>query len=224
MSISVLATKLINRVHRLASDTIALGWLATLQGERFNLGKGTLQIIIANEGEVTVRRQDIDYEALRQTFVGKQYAVNSVSIAFEAAIVNRYRDILSSGQTPVIIDAGAHIGFAAIWFSRLYPDAVIICIEPDPANFEMLEANTAALPNVRVICAAVGARPGFVEVSRETGSSWASATNRSKNGSVQIITINDAVKNDSGGCRAYGQDRHRGLRGRSLLGKSFLAR
>jgi hypothetical protein len=63
----------------------------------------------------------------------------------------------------------------------------------------MLEANTAALPNVRVFCAAIGARPGFVEVSRETGSSWASASTRSKTGSVQIITIDDAVKSIPGG-------------------------
>jgi hypothetical protein len=147
------------------------GYIAS---ERSKWGKGTLQISIPNAGEVTVRRQDKDYGALRQIFVEKQYAINSSSNAIETAIVNRYRNILSSGQTPVIIDAGAHIGLAGIWYSRLYPDAVIISIEPDPANFKMLEANTAALPNVRVFCAAVGARPGFVEVSRETGSSWAS--------------------------------------------------
>jgi FkbM family methyltransferase len=199
MSIRVLAAKVINHVHRLASDTIALGWRAALQGERSRWGKGTLQIGIPCAGEVTVRRRDTDYETLRQIFVLKQYAVGSSSNAVETAIANRYRDILSSGQTPVIIDAGANIGLAAIWYSRLYPDAVIISIEPDPANFKMLEANTAALPNVQGFYAAVGARPGFVEVSREAGSSWASATTRSETGSVRIVTIDDVVKSIPGG-------------------------
>jgi FkbM family methyltransferase len=191
--------KILNRVYRLADEAKALGWKATLQGVRSKWGKGTLQIAIPDAGKVTIRRRDTDYWTLCQIFVEKQYAVGGSSNAVETAIVNRYRDILSSGQTPVIIDAGANIGLAAVWYSKLYPEAIIISIEPDPANFEILGANTAALPNVRGHYAAVGARPGFVEVSREAGSSWASTTTRSEAGSVQIVTINDLVKSIPGG-------------------------
>jgi FkbM family methyltransferase len=191
--------KIIDRVYRLASDTIVLGWKAALKGQRSKWGEGTLQIAIPDAGEVTIRRRDTDYETLRQIFVEKRLAIGSSGSAVETAIVDRYRDILNSGQTPVIIDAGAYIGLAAIWYSRLYPDAVIISIEPDPANFKMLEANTAALQNVRGFYAAVGAKPGFVEVSREAGSSWASTTTRSETGFVQIVTISDVVRSVPGG-------------------------
>lgn len=42
---------------------------------------------------------------------------------------------------PVIIDAGAHIGLATLYFKYLYPEAKIIAIEPNPLAFEILEAN-----------------------------------------------------------------------------------
>ncbi len=46
-------------------------------------------------------------------------------------------------KTPRILDCGAHIGMAALYFRDLYPNAAIICFEPDPKNFELLELNTA---------------------------------------------------------------------------------
>jgi len=42
----------------------------------------------------------------------------------------------ASGQTPVIIDGGANVGDAALHFARLYPEAVIIAVEPNPETFE----------------------------------------------------------------------------------------
>jgi FkbM family methyltransferase len=47
----------------------------------------------------------------------------------------------SGKRNPVIIDGGAHIGISAIFFKKLYPDAKVIAIEPDPRNIKLLEAN-----------------------------------------------------------------------------------
>ena len=41
----------------------------------------------------------------------------------------------------VIIDAGANVGFATLYFLSRMPDATIYCIEPDPDNFFFLEKN-----------------------------------------------------------------------------------
>lgn len=40
-----------------------------------------------------------------------------------------------------IIDLGANAGFTAIYFSRLFPDASIVCIEPMPNNVAILKQN-----------------------------------------------------------------------------------
>jgi FkbM family methyltransferase len=47
----------------------------------------------------------------------------------------------TSNPTPVIIDAGAHIGLSTLYFKKMYPGAVITAIEPFPRNFELLEKN-----------------------------------------------------------------------------------
>ncbi|KPD11543.1 FkbM family methyltransferase [Phaeobacter sp. 11ANDIMAR09] len=48
-------------------------------------------------------------------------------------------------EAPRIIDGGAHIGMAALYFKNRYPAAKILCFEPDPRNFELLTKNTAHL-------------------------------------------------------------------------------
>lgn len=44
-------------------------------------------------------------------------------------------------QTPRIIDCGAHIGLATIYFKSLYPGARITAFEPEPPNLELLKKN-----------------------------------------------------------------------------------
>ena len=54
-----------------------------------------------------------------------------------------------------IIDAGANIGLAAVYFSNQYPDANIVSIEPEPSNFDVLVKNTHKYKNVFSINAAL---------------------------------------------------------------------
>ena len=54
-----------------------------------------------------------------------------------------------------IIDAGANIGLASIYFANAFPEAKIVAVEPDPGNDELLKRNTAAYPNVHAMQAAL---------------------------------------------------------------------
>ncbi len=47
-------------------------------------------------------------------------------------------------DAPVILDCGSHIGLSVAWFKRRFPGARITAFEPDPQNFELLQANVAA--------------------------------------------------------------------------------
>lgn len=47
-----------------------------------------------------------------------------------------------------IIDAGANIGLAAIYFTTKYPNAKIISIEPNENNFQQLKKNTINYDNI----------------------------------------------------------------------------
>jgi FkbM family methyltransferase len=48
----------------------------------------------------------------------------------------------------VIVDAGANIGLASVFYANKFPDARIIAVEPERSNFEMLRRNTAPYLNV----------------------------------------------------------------------------
>jgi FkbM family methyltransferase len=66
-----------------------------------------------------------------------------------------------------ILDLGANIGLSAVYFARLFPDAVLACLEPAPDNLRLLCRNLA-LNGVRaaVMAAAVDAkdRPLMLEL------------------------------------------------------------
>lgn len=51
----------------------------------------------------------------------------------------------------VIVDAGANIGLASIYFATRFPQARIIAIEPEAGNLAVLEKNIAPYPKVTVV-------------------------------------------------------------------------
>lgn len=55
----------------------------------------------------------------------------------------------------VIVDAGANIGLASLFYAHRYPEAKIIAIEPEASNFEMLRENTTSYPNIIALRAAL---------------------------------------------------------------------
>lgn len=59
-----------------------------------------------------------------------------------------------------IIDAGANVGYSALWFAIEYPSALVVAIEPDPRNAALLRRNTAGCPNVTVLEAALAGEAG----------------------------------------------------------------
>lgn len=56
----------------------------------------------------------------------------------------------------VFFDLGANVGICANFARHLFPQAKIICVEPDDENFEQLVENTDGLGNIQLIHAAIG--------------------------------------------------------------------
>lgn len=74
-------------------------------------------------------------------------------------------------EDPVIVDAGAHIGMASLYFKMLFPKARVIAIEPIPDNFRILEKNIREnqLENVELFQAALAPKPGILSIQKPTG-------------------------------------------------------
>jgi FkbM family methyltransferase len=64
-----------------------------------------------------------------------------------------------------IVDLGANVGLSAIYFLQQYPQAYIVCVEPDESNFEMLTKNLQpeiASGKVKAMNVAAMGEDGFV--------------------------------------------------------------
>jgi len=48
---------------------------------------------------------------------------------------------LRDGQFRTVVDVGANVGLAALFFLQRFPVARLICVEPEAANFRLLQAN-----------------------------------------------------------------------------------
>lgn len=54
-----------------------------------------------------------------------------------------------------ILDAGANIGLTSIFLANQFPEARILAVEPESANFSILQQNAANYPNIIPVCAAI---------------------------------------------------------------------
>jgi FkbM family methyltransferase len=147
-------------------------------------------------GPLHIRPADTDMEAIREVFVKKDYSIAHFPQA--GRVAQAYADLLARGTTPIIIDAGANVGAASMWFARLYPAAKIFAIEPDPRNAALCRKNCAPYPNITVIEAAIGATAGLVSVAGADNQSWGVRTQRSETANVPVMTVDHIVAKAAG--------------------------
>ena len=68
------------------------------------------------------------------------------------------------GESPYIIDGGANIGLAVLYFKRKYPNASIVAFEPNMDSYECLKKNVENnnLENVKLYNAALSGKDGHL--------------------------------------------------------------
>jgi len=72
----------------------------------------------------------------------------------------------------VILDCGAHIGLAAVFFANKFPDAKIFCVEPEKSNFELLLKNTSTCPNITCINSGVWSKTTNLKIIDAGSGNW----------------------------------------------------
>lgn len=87
-------------------------------------------------------------------------------------------------QPSVIVDAGAHIGLASLWYASRYPGAKVIALEPNRKNYEHLRRNTMAYPNIVPLHVALWNTSGTVALTDPQEGSWALQVRRLEEASV----------------------------------------
>jgi FkbM family methyltransferase len=77
-------------------------------------------------------------------------------------------------KTPpsVIVDAGAHVGYATLFYANRWPEAQIIAIEPEPSNCELLRQNCAGYSNVTILQGALWHQRTRLRIVNPDAKSW----------------------------------------------------
>jgi FkbM family methyltransferase len=159
-------------------------------------GASLAKVRVPGIGEVHIRTGESDVWSIRQIFGTHVFDLGRIPAA-NARLSARYRTILEKSRTPVIVDAGANIGAASLWFDKVFPEAGIVALEPEPGNFRILKRNVAGHSRIMPLAVAIGGAPGFVKVKNEA-KGWSARTSRADSG-VPILTMVDAFAKFEGG-------------------------
>jgi FkbM family methyltransferase len=141
---------------------------------------------------IALRPGTSDWDVLHQVFVAQEY--DSASEEHEINVAHFYDDVLGHSDVPVIIDCGANIGIASIWYAQRFPEARIIAVEPEPENFRILGMNAANYPNITPVQGGISDRRTHVSLTNAGNAPWAWETTESDDsGETETFTIPDLV-------------------------------
>ena len=86
--------------------------------------------------------------------------------SFEEVFITRHYNVPFENFFPrSILDLGANVGYASVYFASRWNNSQILAVEPAPANLGLLRRNTEAWPNIGTLQAAVWSHPATVSVA-----------------------------------------------------------
>jgi FkbM family methyltransferase len=111
-----------------------------------------------------------------------------IGVLTEQLATNTYRALEHVADARVIVDLGANTGLVARWLLERYPDARIVCVEPECENVELLRRNLAAFESRAVVVPkCVGSHEGTTSLETDSGE-WGFAMTDGP-GDVEVTTM-----------------------------------
>jgi len=127
---------------------------------------------------------------------------NPLRLRIRTSDILVYGDILLRGEygldlpfsPKAIVDAGANVGMASIYFAHRYPEAKIIAIEAEASNFALLADNVRPYPAITPVHAALWNRDGQIGINEpdpaiEASGNWAFVTCEGTGVEVRAVTM-----------------------------------
>jgi FkbM family methyltransferase len=104
--------------------------------------------------QLHVRPGTSDIRTVEQIFVQRQYALPC------------------EPEPRTILDAGANIGAAALFFAQRWPQAQIAALEPEPSNFALLAKNIRSTPSITAVEGALWHGDAQLNVANPNQDKW----------------------------------------------------
>jgi FkbM family methyltransferase len=115
----------------------------------------------------------------------------------EIFLDQEYKIPESVNPIKTIVDCGANIGFASVFYALAYPDAIIHAYEPDPTTFALLTKNAKGLSIIchnEAISDTAGTDTFYVHPEKHISSSLFAREKTYKEISVKTVTLEDVVR------------------------------
>jgi FkbM family methyltransferase len=129
------------------------------------------------ENVIILRSNTSDIDVFEKIFIDEEYA------------------FITDHEPHVIIDGGANIGLASVYYSIVYPQAKIIAVEPEESNYQLLKENVKEFPNVSIVKAGIWNDNKYVQISNPRDHKFAFMLEESHNSQdIKAITIDELIK------------------------------
>jgi len=142
------------------------------------------------EALLSLRPNTSDIYVFEQVFANCDYSLRRLSRYKDIAAI--YEEIVSQSYRPIVLDLGANIGMASLYFGRDWPQAWIAAVEPDQENFDILRRNVSGY-DIQPFHAAVASADGKVSIITPGADSWAKQTTIDSGGSVRAMSISSLL-------------------------------
>jgi len=131
---------------------------------------------------IHIRKNTSDLHCFRQVFIQEDYDIN-----------------FGEKEIRTIVDLGANVGYASIYFSKKYPQAKIIAVEPEKGNFEALKKNCEGIQNISPIMGAIWYKKTKLEIFNENRGEWGFQTRKIQKKNliktpIKTYTIQELIK------------------------------
>jgi FkbM family methyltransferase len=140
------------KVRSFFYNLTAFGWEGFKLYVRLKFVRTTIQLPDWKQ-PVFIRPGTMDLPTFKQIFLRKEY------------------EVPFDGQVKTILDLGANVGYAAVYFANRFPEATIIAVEPASDNFAQLLKNTKSYSTIHAVQSAVWSSGKSLKIV-DLGQSW----------------------------------------------------
>lgn len=120
---------------------------------------------------IFIRNKSSDIGVFDKIFVEKEYEL----------------DIPSAPK--FIVDGGANVGYASIFFANKYPNAKVVSIEPEASNLDILQRNIYGYKNIQSIQSAIWSKKSRMILENPVGAECTFQVKEAQSNSKPIESI-----------------------------------
>lgn len=141
--------------------------------------------------------QAVDFEVEGYEHKMKLRTQTSDVPTFQQIFLNTRYEMELPYAPKTIIDGGANIGFASVFFAQKYPEAEILAVEPDSSNMALTQHNTGPYDNITTLQSAIWGKTSHLKIKNPDFEKWAFEVveaEADEPGAFQAFSIADLIQ------------------------------